>query len=528
MHRNLGTRIASNEMFGQCSQTLSASPFDHLQQRNGMKSLSFLLALLLFSPIAAFAQQGTYYNPRDDQYKLLGLKRALDAYNIAKSDFDRTKTLFDRGMAAKAELERSDRTFREAEVNYQQSFLAVIYERRYISIQKAVKSQLPNGQRRVKLTLANMTSGTNEIKRLLNIEEGLYALVQPDVITDVYVALLNDQGAIISQPYETKIEALKVGEPPTIEFTLLQDVDIATVRLIYSQNQDQKKIYFQKDAASNRVAIVAEQFSQEAPLASTATYRMRMELFSSAENTFRLEVANLPLQLNVYFQDPQTQARLTQVKYTEGVNTKNVSLNVLLPTRANEELRIDQPVKFYVLAIAQGSDIRIDRSKILTEDQVRRMNVGYAQLELVPRGIGQFQIRAQQLYYEITPDQTVAMTLDIVNEGSRWLDNVRIDADLPLNWTKVIDPNTVDRLDPTSEKRISFTFKPPQDVGVGKYDVRIRITGRSDNQPLEAEPKTVTIQVTAKASVLGTAAIVILIVGLVIGIVVFGIRLTKR
>lgn len=493
-----------------------------------MKLLTAFLLVVLCSTSYLQAQQGTYYNPRDDQYKLLGLKRALDAYNIAKSDFERTKTLFDRGMASKVELERSDRTFREAEVNYQQSFLAVIYERRYISIEKAVKSQLPNGQRRVRITLANMTSGTNEIKRLLNIEEGLYALVQPDVITDVYVALLNDQGAIISQPYETKIEALKVGEPPTIEFTLLQDVDVATVRLIYSQNQDSKKIYFQKDAASNRVAIVAEQFSQEAPLASTATYRMRMELFSSAENTFRLEVANLPLQLNVYFQDPQTQARLTQVKYTEGVNTKNVSLNVLLPARANEELKIDKPIKFFVLALPQGSDIQIDRMKTMTEEQVRRLNVGFAQLELVPRGIGQFQIRAQQLYYDINPDESVTMTLDIVNEGSRWLDNVRIDADMPLNWTKVIDPNTIDRLDPTAEQRISFTFKPPPEVGVGKYDIRIRITGRSDNQPLEAEPKTVTVQVSAKASVLGTAAIVILIVGLVIGIVVFGIRLTKR
>jgi hypothetical protein len=495
-----------------------------------MKRLLLVLVLCLSfgTPVALFSQQGTYYNPRDDQYKLLGLKRALDAYNISKAEYERQKALFDRGLVSKSDLGRVENTFHDAEVNYQQSFLAVIYERRYIAIQKAVKSQLPNGQRHVKITLANMTSGTNEIKRILNIEEGLYSLVQPDVITDVYVALLNDAGAIISQPYEIKIEALKVGENPTIEFTLLQDVDVATVRLIYSQNQDAKKIYFQKDAASNRVAIVTEQFSQEAPLASTATYRMRMELFSSSENTFRLEVANLPLQLNVYFQDPQTQARLTQVKYTQGVNTKDVSLNVLLPARANDELKIDQPIKFFVFAIPQSSGIRIDRTKIMTEEQVRAMGIGYAQLELVPRGIGQFQIRAQQLYYEINPDQTVSMTLDVVNEGSRWLDNVRIDADLPLNWTKVIDPNTVDRLDPSSERRISFTFKPPQDVGVGKYDIRVRITGRSDNQPLEAEPKTVTIQISAKASIFGTAAIVLLIVGLVVGIVVFGIRLTKR
>ena len=205
-----------------------------------------------------------------------------------------------------------------------------------------------------------------------------------------------------------------------------------------------------------------------------------------------------------------------------------MSLNVLLPARANDELKIDQPIKFFVLAIPQRGGIVIDRSKTITEERVRSLGIGYAQLEIVPRGIGQFQIRAQQLYYEINPDQTVSMTLDIVNEGSRWLDNVQIDADLPLNWTKVIDPKTMDRLDPSAERRISFTFKPPQDVGVGKYDIRIRISGRSDNQPLEAEPKTVTIQVTAKASIFGTAAIVILIVGLVIGIVVFGIRLTKR
>ena len=124
------------------------------------------LVFLLATPDALFSQQGTYYNPRDDQYKLLGLKRALDAYNISKAEFERQKALFERGLVSKSDLGRVENTFHDAEVNYQQSFLAVIYERRYIAIQRAVKSQLPNGQRRVKLTLANMTSGTNEIKRI--------------------------------------------------------------------------------------------------------------------------------------------------------------------------------------------------------------------------------------------------------------------------------------------------------------------------------------------------------------------------
>lgn len=486
------------------------------------------LSILLLVTSAVFAQTATNYNPRDDQYKLLGLKRALDAYNLAKAEFDRQKELLEKGLIAKADLERSERNYREAEVNYQQSLLAVIYEKRYISIQKAVKYQLAGGQRRVRLTLANMTSGTSDIKRLLNVDENIYSLVQPDVITDVYVSILNEQGAIISQPYEIKVEALKVGEPPTIEFTLLQDVDVASIRFIYGSSQDTKRIYFQKDASSNRVAITTEQFSQEAPLGSTATYRMRMELFSSSETVFRLEVVNLLDQLSIYFQDPQTSARITQLKYTEGVNTKNISLNVLLPQRANDALQIDKPIKFYVLAIPQGTDLRINRNTPMTEEQIRKLNVGYAQLELVPRGVGQILVRAQQLFYEINPDQSVTMSVDVANEGSRWIDNLRIDTDIPLNWTKVIDPNVVDRLEPTAEKRITFKFTPPADVGVGKYDLRIRVTGKSDNQPLEAEPRTVTIQVTPNANVFGTAFIVLAIIGLVVGIVVFGIRLAKR
>ncbi|HEY4613349.1 MAG TPA: NEW3 domain-containing protein, partial [Bacteroidota bacterium] len=435
------------------------------------RAFSLIYAVFVFW-IAAAAQVGTNYNPRDDQYKLLGLKRGLDAYNIARANYDRQKELQERGLISKLELERSEREYREAEVNYQQSLLAVIYERRYIAIQRAVKYQTVNGMRKVRVTLANMTSGTSDIKRLLNVEESIFELVQPDVITDVYISLLNEQGAIISQPYEIKVEALKVGEPPTIEFTLLQDVDIATVRLIYGQNQDQKRIYFQKDASANRVAINAEQFSQEAPLSSTATFRMRMELFSSSETVFRLETMNLPIQLSAYFQDPQTQARITQLKYTEGVNTKNVSLNVLLPQRANDELHIDQPIVFYVLAIPLGNNLRIDRDTTMPEEQIKKLNVGYVRLELVPRGVGLLLVRAQQLYFEITPGQSVAMTMDVVNEGSRWLDNIRIDADMPLNWVKSIQPNTINRLDPTAEQRITLTFTPPPDAGVGKYDIR--------------------------------------------------------
>ena len=83
-------------------------------------------------------------------------------------------------------------------------------------------------------------------------------------------------------------------------------------------------------------------------------------------------------------------------------------------------------------------------------------------------------------------------------------------------------------VNPTAEQRVTLTFTPPSDVGVGKYDIRVRATSRSDNQPLEAEPRTVSIQVNPKANIFGTAFIVLAIIGLVVGIVVFGIRLARR
>jgi CHASE3 domain sensor protein len=58
--------------------------------------------------------------------------------------------------------------------------------------------------------------------------------------------------------------------------------------------------------------------------------------------------------------------------------------------------------------------------------------------------------------------------------------------------------------------------------------VRIQTTSLSDDQPIRAEDKTVTVQIEQEANVLGTAIIILLIVGLVVGIVIFGIKLSRR
>jgi uncharacterized membrane protein len=490
----------------------------------------FLLAVTLLLA-AALSSAQVNYNQRDDKYRVLGLKRAKEAYETARKDYEREQELFHRQLVSQAELERSHNIFADAEVNYQQSLLAVIFEQQFVSVARAVKYQSRQGVNHVRVTLANTSGQTAEVRKLVNIDDALFRSLQPDVVDNVYVSLSNADGAIISQPYETKIPRLRYGEPATVDFTLLQEVDAVTVNLIYGNGTTRSmKIFLQKDASVNRVVVQSQQFSQEVELGKEATFDLTLELFSSTGGEFGLEVLNLPPQIDRYFKDPASQARLNQFKFTGSVNTRNASLTVSLPDRPTEDVAMDSPLTFYVVVLPRGSSAGITAHTAArwTPEEIEHLNAGYVTLELVPRGRGKLLVRAPQLYYSITPGGAVTMTADLVNEGSRRLDNIELKVDAPLHWTSAVEPRVVTSLDIGEERRLQMTFTPPGDVGVGRYEVRLRTSGLSDNQPVNAEDKTVTVEVTAPANILATTVVVLLIVGLVTGLVVVGVRLSKK
>lgn len=501
-----------------------------------MKLASILVLILVVGVLApalpeAQAQSGTFFNQRDDSYPLLGLKRAKEAYETARSDYERQKDLFDKQLVSRQALDRAFRDFSDAEVNYQQSLLAVLFEQQYVVVSSAVKYQGRGSSKRVRLTLQNSTGGTAEFQKLIGIDDELFRSLQPDVIHNVYVSLLNDDNAIVSQPYEQKVDQLLVGQPVTIDFGLLQDLDAITVSLLYGDgSQQSRKIFLQKDASVNIAAIQAEQFSQEVELGGSTDYSMTLELFSGVSNTFKLEVVNLPSEINHRFLDPSTSNRLSQFQFTEGVNTRQAALRVFLPERPSGGLAIDEALSFYAVAIPRerAEEIGDVRNRPMSAADIEALNVGYVRLELVPRGIGEILVRAPQLFHTIKPDETVDVNVEIVNEGTRRLDNVRVEADLPLNWTDAISPDVIEKLDINEERRVNLAFTPPEDISPGRYEIRIRTTSLSDDQPIEGEDKTVTIQVEQRANVFGTFLLILVIVGLVVGIVVFGIRLSRR
>jgi hypothetical protein len=494
-------------------------------------SLRFLLFATLTAISVTSSVAQVNYNQRDDKYRLLGLKRAKEADETAKKDLDRDQEMYSRKLISQAELDRAKNVCADAEVNYQQSLLAVLFEQQFVSVARAVKYQARNGTKHVRLTVANTSGGSAEYQKLLNIEDKLFRSLQPDIVNNVYVSLSNNDGAIVSQPYEAKIAQLRYGEPVVIDFLLLQDLDAATVNMIYGNGTTRTmKIYFQKDASVNKVAVQSQQFSQEVELGQSATYDLTLELFSGLENTYRLEVVNLPPQIDRYFKDPASGARLSQFKFMESTNTRKAALQVSLPDRPTEEVIMDKPIKFFLLVVPHDRADKMPdlQNTVWTQEEVEKLDVGFVRLELVPRGQGKLLVRAQQLFFTIKAQGKVFMHADVANEGTRRLDNIEVKTDLPLNWTKKIDPEVITSLGVGEEQRVSFEFTPPADVAVGRYEIRLRTSGLSDNYPVNAEDKTVTVEIAAGTNILGISVLVLLIVGIVAGIVIVGIRLSKR
>ena len=149
-------------------------------------------------------------------------------------------------------------------------------------------------------------------------------------------------------------------------------------------------------------------------------------------------------------------------------------------------------------------------------------------MELVPRGVGRIEVRAPSLYHEITVGDSVIMDVTVRNDGTRRLDNIKIESDNPLNWRSVIEPDLIRTLDPEKEEIVRLTFIPPSDVGVGAQEVKIKTEALADNRRVQTEDKTVRIQVQARTPILWTAVLILFLIGLVLGIVIFGIKISRR
>lgn len=496
-----------------------------------MKNLSqitlifIIVNLIFFLPNEVIAQE-------DQASLLLDLKKARASYEIAQQKVENDKKLFENKAISEDEYNKSKNEFLSKEVDYQKLILKVMAQQSYIIVEKAIKYRTQTGEKRVKVTIRSTMEGNQEY---LNQFQEHFDIFTPEMrsskIYNIFVSLINiENKTIIGTPYEIRLPVLELGKTVDADFGLLKDVENLQVSLNYSGKKDEKNIYLEKDASANIVDIISSKFSQETDLGSQATFDLTLERFSDTDDVYRLTVLNLPRQISYDFTDSETNARLSQIKFMQGINIKKLALKTYLPDRYDEQIVIDKPLVFHALVLTRDQYEQLGNisDKNFNEKELDDIQGGKVKLELIPRGVGRIEVRALSLYHEITVGDSVKMDITIRNDGTRRLDNIKISTDNPLRWRSFIQHDLIRSLEPEKEEIIYLTIVPPPDVGVGAQEVKIKTEAMADNRLVETEDKTVRIQVKAKTQILWTAVLILLLIGLVLGIVIFGIKISRR
>jgi hypothetical protein len=493
-----------------------------------LKPLVVMAAVLVaFSALAAQTQES-------QSMKLLRLKSAQLSLELKKADFDRYLKLKEDGLTSEADFAQRQTAYLQAQVDYQQALINFMGSEARISVASAVKFQDRSGKKFVRVALRYASKELKELAKLNINAADLFPLDFMKELKDVYVSLLTE-GKVISDPYEKTVASLPIETERDVTFQLLKDVENLEISVSYSGKTETTSVYLQKGVSANMVTVNSAQFSQEADLESTATYDLSLEKFSGEANVFKLEAVNLPTQITYEFSDPTTNARLSQIKFSEGVTSLKLQLKLFLPKNPDEKVVLDKPLEFFVLALdndqtdkLRGLEAAAGGPGGIGAGQIEDLKAGSVKLELIPRGVPKVEVQALNLYHEIKAGDTISMDVTIRNTGTRKLNNIRVFCDLPLNWRVEIAPDLIATLEQNKDEVVKIRFLPPDGVSVGDYEPKIRTDAIADNRRVESEDKIVRIHITSKANVVGIGALVLLLVGLLVGIVIFGIKLTRR
>ena len=402
---------------------------------------------------------------------------------------------------------------------------------RHISILSAKKFRVASdtgGQMMVTLELKN-TSTTETMSVNATPEE----IAAANEIRSIYVSLLDTvDGTNIVKPYEEKISVLGYNETVELTFQLQKDVESLQVSLNYPELDmpETRLIYLQKESALDVVNVSSLRFSQEGNLGSSVTYDLTLDRLAETENTFQLRVINLLNRLSFEFQDPETQSRQSQVKFTQEQSKRNLSLIVYLPEELDASY-LDSTLEFYVAVLDEteanelgGVSNRLD----LPTEQIAGIQGGVERFELIPKGVPEIEVFVQNAFQTIKIGEEVNMTATLKNIGTRDLVDIRMIVDVNTDWKYTVVPEVINSLIRNEEKEIQLTLSPPADIGVGEYQAKLNAEVTVDNRKFEARDRSITVQVESKTQMSVTTLLFGALILLMIAIVIVTIRISRR
>lgn len=499
--------------------------------------LFLVFVLLGWQGSNLLAQEGSG-SGTEAQRRLLEVRHRQVELSAGRAEFHRTQQLFEQGLTSAAEVERSRARLEQLQIAYQEAVLSLISLQPRVAIEEAVKYQDARGRKFVRLTVANVTPAFDDQQfKLLNNFEGAQP-IPPELrtrnIRDVFVSLQDPggegvtAGTTIGLPYEQRVPELIYGTRRTLVFQLLRDVPNVIVSMSYLGQHRDLAIQLRQADSGTAININSTQISQEADVGGRVTYPLRLERSSVDVRSFGLTLVGLPRQVNYNFVDPGTQARLSRLNFPAGVTLQNLQLQLFLPDQATQEVLIDRPLEFWVIASEEGRPLDLPPNGTLSREVLERSGAGFLRLTLIPRGTGKIDVTAKSLFAEIQVGQKVESTLTVRNTGTRRLDNVWLRAEAPTGWKVSFAPAQIAALGLREEITAHMTIQPPADVAVGDYELRIKTESYAYDRLIPSENKVFRVSVTAKSNSL--------LLGLLLGVLALGvtggvtaaIRLTRR
>ncbi|MCL1908309.1 MAG: NEW3 domain-containing protein [Holophagaceae bacterium] len=457
---------------------------------------------------------------QDQATLLYNVKNAEIQVSTYKLDYETKETLFKEGLLSAKEFEDVKNRYLQARLSYVYALIRATSGSFYVSVERAEKYQKPDGTKWVKLTLLNSLPDIGKtIDEFLGMdgteEVSNYKELYNNEIRNVFLSIEKD-GILAGQPLEYKINALGFGEKRDFEFQIMRDMDEVEICIRYDLHSvERRKVILTPSGIAAQIVLTPENFSVESNLGNRAVYKVLVERYMMGASVVKLSIPDLSSQLQWDIYDGQT--RISDINFRENDFKKELTLNIHLPPRESQHITMDTPIEFHLVASEQA-----------TVDGKPHTIEGRTKLVLIPRGIGEIEIKADNLFQESSGSAPIKMPIRIANNGSRDILDITLTIRGGSGWENTVDPIAITSLQPQREGTFNLLLAPPANVHPGEYDFRVAIRGLSDGKTVYAEEKTFRVKINARTNwivvVLGT----LLSLGLIGGAAYGAIRIMKN
>jgi uncharacterized membrane protein len=162
------------------------------------------------------------------------------------------------------------------------------------------------------------------------------------------------------------------------------------------------------------------------------------------------------------------------------------------------------------------------------EDVLKEGGIAHERLVFTPKGVGECELSSSDLYNEISAGEKLSIRFKVKNIGTVPLRNIRMKLELPADWEANIVPEVIRTLEMAQEEPVKIDLFPSPDLGVGDYTVRVDADCSFEGQKIAIDDKIVRIHVESKANIVGGVILLAVLLGALIGIAVFLVRLARR